>query len=104
MKVDKKIVVEFLKAVRRNFAPDEVGENNAYYMDDATVLLTPDNKLVGIAFETLGQSFNILNTLDLLMSVDDDTDDTYIVDDEGMIDLIEGYLSWRTKVLFELEL
>lgn len=104
MKVDKKIVVEFLKAVRRNFAPDEVGENNAYYMDDATVLLTTDNKLVGIAFETLGQSFNILNTLDLLMSVDDDTDDTYIVDDEGMIDLIEGYLSWRTKVLFELEL
>lgn len=103
MKVDKKIVVEFLKAVRRNFAPDEVGDNNAYYMDDATVLLTPDNKLVGIAFETLGQSFSILSSLDLLMAVDD-TDDAYIVDDEDMIELIEGYLSWRTKVLFELEL
>lgn len=104
MKVDKKIVVEFLKAVRRNFAPDEVGENNAYYMDDATVLLATDNKLVGVSFETLGQSFNILSTLDLIMVIDDDSDESYVVDDEGMLELIESYLSWRTKVLMELEL
>lgn len=104
MKIKKELVVSFIKSVKRNFAPDELEENNAYYMDDATVILRSDNKLVGIYFETLGQSFNILSTLDLVLSLSDDEDEAYVVDDEAMIDLIHEYLTWRIKVLDQLEL
>lgn len=104
MKIKKELVLEFVKAVRRTFAPDELEENNAYYMDDATVILATDNRLVGIYFETLGQSFNILSSLDLVLSLEDDTDEAYVVDDESMIELIHEYLAWRIKVLDQLEL
>jgi len=104
MKVDKDLVVQFVKNVRRNFAPDELEEHNAYYMDDATVILASDNKLVGIYFEAIGQSFNILSTRDLVLSLDDDEDEAYVVDDENMMELIHEYLSWRIKVLEQLEI
>lgn len=103
MKINKELVKDFVRSVRRTFAPDELEENNAYYMDDATVILTSDNRLVGIYFEALGQSFNILSTLDLILAVGDDDDDAYVVDDESMMELIEEFLTWRLKVIDELE-
>lgn len=104
MKVDKNLVVQFVKSVRSKFAPDELEEHNAYYMDDATVILASDNKLVGIYFEAIGQSFNILSTRDLIVSLDDNEEESYVVDDENMMDLIHEYLAWRIKVLEQLEL
>lgn len=104
MKIKKELVVQFIKSVKRIFPPDELEQNNAYYMDDATVILASDNRLVGIYFETLGQSFNILSSLDLVVSLSDDEDEAYVVDDSSMIDLIHEYLTWRIKVLDELEL
>lgn len=104
MKVEKTIVMNLVKSALRTFAPDEVGENKAYYADDMTIVLTNENKLFGVSFESLGQSYNILNTLELILTTGEGEDDAYIVDDEDMITLINEYLQWRTKVLQSLEL
>lgn len=104
MKVDKSVVSQFVKRVVMTFAPDDVDDNKAYYMDDSTIILASDNKLVGITFEVLGQSFNVMSNLELVLTTGDGDDDAYLVDDEDMIKLVNKFLTWRIEVLEKLEI
>jgi hypothetical protein len=58
--------------------------------------------LYGISFETLGKEFTIVSSLDLLISLpkdDDDSDEVFEIEDADVVAHIEEYLRWRTVAL-----
>jgi hypothetical protein len=109
MKISQDVVKGLAKAARSQGVVEELdgpdgAKIQAYYLEDVTVSFLTGAKpsLYGISFETLGKEFTIISSLDLLISLpkdEDDSDEVFEIEDAGVVEHIETYLRWRTVAL-----
>lgn len=107
MKVSREAVQLLIMSMRKNVEPETVDTGaqllTLYRLDDVVVSFTQSvpEAFYGITFEALGQDFSIINSLDLLVSGENDEgdDETFLVEDDVLLERLEEFLAWRTKTL-----
>jgi hypothetical protein len=110
MKADKSQVGRILKGVRKYIEPESVPEISedmkVYYLDDITVTFSEKEKSVffGLSLDVLGRDFHILPDLSVLVAEDEENgkDDAYVIEDDSLLEFINGYLSIRADLLEKL--
>jgi hypothetical protein len=109
MKISQDVVKRLAKAARSQGVAEVLdgpdgAKIQAFYLEDVTVSFVAGERpsLYGISFETLGKEFTIVSSLDLLISLpkdDDDSDEVFEIEDADVVAHIEEYLRWRTVAL-----
>lgn len=107
MKVAKDKVLPLLHLIKSTIEEEILEtpkqELSVFFLDDITLSFTREEKPIfyGLTFEALGRDFSVINNLEVLVAAENDEGDEegYLVEDEALVELLNEFLGWRTKVL-----
>lgn len=110
MRISSELVKEFLDELKKNIEAERKrltsgDEISLYTIEElSAVFRIKDNSetLYNIRFSLLGKEVYIMENLEVVLDLGDGDfpeRNTYVIEDEGFILLIEKYLTWRLDAL-----